>query len=70
MVRRRIELDFYKACISINKTPLHTPKTAKLRGLRKIARSRSAELDKELALLLDESPTLYGMLSPSTCTPL
>ncbi|VBB38673.1 conserved hypothetical protein [uncultured Spirochaetota bacterium] len=58
-----LNLDFYKACIIINKTPLHTPKTAELRGLRKIARSRSAELDKELALLLDESQRFMAALA-------
>lgn len=42
---RELGLDFYKAAIIINKTPIHTPKTAELALLQKLAGPRAKELD-------------------------
>ena len=48
-------LDFHKSCIIINKTPIHTPKTAEIALLKKLARAKSPRLGEELDSLLDES---------------
>jgi hypothetical protein len=62
-------LDFYKSCVIINKTPIHSPKTAELRLLRKLARSRSAGSptktgpEMELDVLLDESQRYMAALA-------
>lgn len=42
--RNNLSLDFRTATIIINKTPIHTPKTAELRLLLKLAGERRAEL--------------------------
>ena len=49
--RKELDLDFRASCIIINKTPIHTPKTAEIALLRKLAGRRAPELDT----LLDES---------------
>ena len=48
-------IDFQKSCIIINKTPIHTPKTAEIALLKKLARRKSPQLGDELDSLLDES---------------
>jgi len=47
--KAELGLDFEKQAIIINKTPIHTPKTAELRLLRKLAGQRLTELDALLA---------------------
>lgn len=49
--RTNLDMDFRSATVIINKTPVHTPKTAELRLLVRLARERSTEL----ATLLAES---------------
>lgn len=49
--RKELDLDFRASCIIINKTPIHTPKTAEIAILRKLAGRHAPELDA----LLDES---------------
>jgi len=49
--RNHLDMDFRTATIIINKTPIHTPKTAELRILAKLAGERR----DELAALLEES---------------
>ncbi|MCE1206684.1 MAG: hypothetical protein LWX00_04690 [Spirochaetia bacterium] len=49
--KAELGIDFEKQALIINKTPIHTPKTAELRLLRKIAGAHLNELDA----LLDES---------------
>jgi len=49
--RANLQLDFRSATIIINKTPIHTPKTAELRLLIKLAGKRQ----KEILELLDTS---------------
>ncbi|MDX9826305.1 MAG: hypothetical protein RBT73_01035 [Spirochaetia bacterium] len=58
-----LNMDFYTTCIIINKTPIHTPKTAELGRLRKLAHARSAELGKELDMLLEESQRFMASLA-------
>lgn len=53
--RRELGLDFRRDVIIVNKTPLHTPKTAELRRLLAIAGARSPSLRAELSALLEES---------------
>ncbi|TXT45374.1 MAG: hypothetical protein FD137_1418 [Spirochaetes bacterium] len=48
-------MDFRSAAVIVNKTPLHTPKTAELRLLKAIAREKSPTLLEDLEDLLDES---------------
>jgi hypothetical protein len=48
-------LDFRKACLIVNKTPIHTPKTAEIALLKKLARRKSSRLGEEMDALLDES---------------
>jgi hypothetical protein len=48
-------LDFHKSCLIINKTPIHTAKTAEIALLKKLARRRSQRLGDELDAMLDES---------------
>ncbi len=47
--RTNLDMDFRAATIIINKTPVHTPKTAELRLLLRCAGERSAELSALLA---------------------
>lgn len=47
--KAELGLDFENQAVIINKTPIHTPKTAELRLLRKLAGQRLAELDALLA---------------------
>lgn len=54
--KTELGLDFEKQAIIINKTPIHTPKTAELRLLRKLADQRLAELDT----LLGESQIMMA----------
>jgi hypothetical protein len=49
--RANLDMDFRSATIIVNKTPVHTPKTAELRLLIKLADERGTEL----AALLSES---------------
>ncbi|HUX38871.1 MAG TPA: hypothetical protein VMV44_13305 [Rectinemataceae bacterium] len=53
--RRELDIDFRKEVILINKTPLHTPKTAELRKLLVLAGERSPARREALRSLLDES---------------
>lgn len=48
--KAELGLDFENQAVIINKTPIHTPKTAELRLLRKLAGQRLTELD---ALLVE-----------------
>ena len=48
-------LDFQKTCLIINKTPIHTPKTAEIALLKKLAWQRSPRLGNELDAVLNES---------------
>jgi len=47
--KAELGLDFERQAIIINKTPIHTPKTAELRLLRKLADQRPTEFDALLA---------------------
>jgi hypothetical protein len=58
-----LNLDFQKACIIINKTPIHTPKTVELGRLRKLAHAHSPELGRNLDLLLEESQRFMASLA-------
>jgi len=49
--RKELDLDFRCSSIIINKTPIHTPKTAEIAILRKLAGRQAVELDA----LLEES---------------
>lgn len=53
--RKELEADFRSVALIINKTPIHTPKTAEIRILRKIAAARSPDIAAELEELLGES---------------
>jgi len=53
--RRELGVDFRKSVVLVNKTPIHTPKTAELRKLLALAGRKSPELRSKLAVLLDES---------------
>lgn len=53
--RRELGLDFHGSTLIINKTPIHTPKTAEIATLRSLAAEDSAKVAAELDSLLDES---------------
>lgn len=55
--------DFRKTCLILNKTPIHTPKTAELALLRKLAYHSSEVLGAELDLLLVESQRRMASLA-------
>lgn len=52
---KELGMDFRAASIIINKTPIHTPKTAEIGALRRLAAGVSAARLAELDRLLDES---------------
>jgi hypothetical protein len=56
-------MDFRASTVIVNKTPLHTPKTAELRLLKTIAREKSPALLKDLDELLDESQRAMASLA-------
>ncbi|MCX7027978.1 MAG: hypothetical protein NT061_10995 [Spirochaetes bacterium] len=58
-----LKLDFYKACVIINKTPIHTPKTAEIALLKRLARRKSARLGDELDAILDQSQRWMARLA-------
>ncbi len=60
---KELKLNFYKTCIIINKTPIHTPKTAELGHLRRLAQARSPDLGEALDLLLEESQRFMAGLA-------
>lgn len=53
--RRELGLDFYGSSLIINKTPIHTPKTAEIATLRRLAAEDSGKVASKLDGLLDES---------------
>ena len=53
--RKELEIDFRAACLIVNKTPVHTPKTAEIATLRRLAAEDSNKIAVELDRLLDES---------------
>ena len=53
--RRELGLDFHASTLIINKTPIHTPKTAEIATLRRLAAEDSYRVAAELDRLLDES---------------
>lgn len=53
--RQELGLDFHASTLIINKTPIHTPKTAEIATLRRLAAQDSGKLVAELDRLLDES---------------
>lgn len=52
---KELGMDFRAVSLIINKTPVHTPKTAEIRALRRLAADVSAARLDELDRLLDES---------------
>jgi len=52
---RELGMDFRATSLIINKTPIHTPKTAEIGALRRLAAGVSAKRLAELDSLLDES---------------
>ncbi len=56
---KELGLDFRKEVIILNKTPIHTPKTAELRKLLAVAGPRR----KELAVMLEESQVAMARLA-------
>ena len=52
---RELKTDFRSSCVIINKTPIHSPKTAELAKLVKIAGTHSESLKDQLQALLEES---------------
>ncbi|PKL06973.1 MAG: hypothetical protein CVV53_01650 [Spirochaetae bacterium HGW-Spirochaetae-9] len=52
---KELGLDFRTSSLIINKTPIHTPKTAEIGALRRLAAGVSAKRLAELDSLLDES---------------
>jgi hypothetical protein len=52
---RELGLDFETSAIIVNKTPIHTPKTAELARLRGLAREASPEIGREFENLFEES---------------
>ncbi len=61
--KNELNMDFYKTCLIINKTPIHTPKTAEISRLRALARAHSAKRGKELDELLYESQRFMANLA-------
>lgn len=53
--RKELGLEFHGSTLIINKTPIHTPKTAELATLRRLAAGISIKRAAELDRLLDES---------------
>ncbi|MFA5851481.1 MAG: hypothetical protein WC820_02160 [Spirochaetales bacterium] len=53
--RKELGLDFHGSALIINKTPIHTPKTAEIATLRRLAAEDSGKVAAELDHLLDES---------------
>lgn len=60
---RELGVDFRSAAVVINKTPLHTPKTAELRLLRTIAAESSPAALEGLDALLEESQKAMAELA-------
>lgn len=60
---RELKTDFRQAAIIINKTPLHTPKTAELKLLKKLAVARSPGIAATLDELLAESQIAMANLA-------
>ncbi len=52
---KELGMDFRASSLIINKTPIHTPKTAEIGRMRKLAKDESARRAVELDRLLDES---------------
>jgi hypothetical protein len=52
---KELKTDFRSSCVILNKTPIHTAKTAEIAMLGKIARRHSIERRDQLQALLDES---------------
>ncbi|HEY9054315.1 MAG TPA: hypothetical protein VIO60_05805 [Rectinemataceae bacterium] len=59
----RLGLDFRKACVIINKTPIHTPKTAELSLMLKLAARESPKLAEEFRRALIESQGTMARLA-------
>jgi hypothetical protein len=53
--RKELGTDFRSAALIINKTPIHTPKTAEIGMLKKLAAARSRTMAADLDRLLGES---------------
>lgn len=61
--RAEMNMDFRSACLIINKTPIHTPKTAELSVLRRLAQAESPRRAQELDALLTESQKFMAGLA-------
>ncbi len=60
--KAKLDLDFRSACVIINKTPIHTPKTAEIARLQALAARESPRLARELAgILLESQLKMAGM---------
>lgn len=53
--RNELGLDFHASTLIINKTPIHTPKTAEIATLRRLSAEISAKRSAELERALEES---------------
>ncbi len=60
---RELGLDFETASLIINKTPIHTPKTAELAKLRALAREASPSIGGEFDALFEESQRVMARLA-------
>ena len=61
--RKELDLDFRASALIINKTPIHTPKTAELGLLRKLAAGDSKRKAAQLDLILEESQRTMARLA-------
>lgn len=61
--RKELDLDFRNSALIINKTPIHTPKTAELGRLRRLAAEDSKQRAAQLDSILDESQRTMARLA-------
>jgi hypothetical protein len=60
---KELRLDFRTSTLIVNKTPIHTPKTAEINLLRRLAARDSGRLAGELDHILDESQRFMANLA-------
>lgn len=61
--KRELGLDFNESTLIINKTPIHTPKTAELAKLRSLAWEASPSIGREFESLFEESQRKMARLA-------
>jgi len=61
--RNRLEVDFRREVVILNKTPIHTPKTAEMRKLLALAKEQSPEGGERLREALDSSQGKMAQLA-------